>query len=92
MKAQLIAALQDIASYVLPTYTINEQQYVPLEFADELRTMAKETLKTWVEALVCPKCAETNRPGLSHIEYDPHLRAANCAVCGAAWCVKPATN
>jgi hypothetical protein len=47
-------------------------------------------LQRLIESLQCPKCKEMNGPGHGHIEYDPHLRAATCAICGHAWCVKPA--
>lgn len=43
-----------------------------------------------VQALECPKCHEVNSPGHASIEYDEHLRAANCSRCGHAWCVRPA--
>jgi formate dehydrogenase maturation protein FdhE len=51
---------------------------------------ARQQLQALIEALVCPKCGEANAPGHANIEYDPHLRAAHCTVCAAAWCVKPA--
>lgn len=43
-KKALEQALRDIAGYPLPTYTFEEKRFVPLEFADRLRTMAKEAL------------------------------------------------
>lgn len=37
-------ALDNIASYPLPVYTYDGKQYVPLDNADWLRTVAKEAL------------------------------------------------
>jgi len=37
-------ALYSISIYVLPTYTIEDKKYVPLEYAEGLRNIAKEAL------------------------------------------------
>lgn len=42
-----------------------------------------------IEALVCPKCGASNRPGATIVEYDPSLEQAVCGVCAHGWTVEP---
>lgn len=45
MTKKHLDALDEIANYILPVYTVNGEKYVKVEVAEYLRDLAREALK-----------------------------------------------
>jgi len=54
-KQVMMDILRDISQYTLPVYTIEGKEYVPLENADYLRTLAKDALNSRADYTDRPK-------------------------------------
>lgn len=57
-------AVELIAGYVLPTYTFNEVKYVPLEFVEQMRQIARDAfpirwLASKIESAPTPELASS---------------------------------